>query len=178
MLKTQNKRDLDANFDSLLPCDIDSVKLKIIDLAREAWGQEIVTKPKLRTYRTFKVTFATENYVIKDISRRKRSLLRQLRIGILPLRIEKGRFRNLPVEERVCEICGNGDIEDEKHFVCGCQEYQDLRNMLYSKATDKQNEFPNMDTNAKFNYLVSDMWRDVATFINDAWCRRSNILYT
>ena len=55
---------------------------------------------------------------------------------------------------------------------------QELRNMLYSKATDKQNEFPNMETNAKFNYLVSDMWRDVATFINDAWCQRSNILYT
>ena len=117
-------------------------------------------------------------YVIKNISRRKRSLLCQLRIGILPLRIETGRFRNLPVEERVCEICGNGDIEDEKHFVCGCQEYHDLRNVLYSKAADKQIEFPNMDTNEKFNYLVSDMWRDVATFINDAWCRRSNILYT
>ena len=133
------------------------------------WEQKIVTKPKLRTYRTLKATFANENYVIKVISRRKRSLLCQLLIGILPLRIETGRFRNLPVEERVCEICGNGDIEDEKHFVCGCQEYQDLRNMLYSKATDKKNEFPNMDTNAKFNYLVSDMWRDVATFINDAW---------
>ena len=55
---------------------------------------------------------------------------------------------------------------------------QELRNMLYSKATDKQNEFTNMETNAKFNYLVSDMWRDVATFINDAGCQRSNILYT
>ena len=60
-----NSLDLDANFDALLPCDIDSVKLKIIGLAREAWEQEIVTKPKLRTYRTFKATFATENYVIE-----------------------------------------------------------------------------------------------------------------
>ena len=57
-----NSLDMDANFDLLLPCDIDSVKLKINDLA---WEQEIVTKPKLRTYRTFKATFATENYVIK-----------------------------------------------------------------------------------------------------------------
>ena len=87
-----NSFDLDANFDSLLPCDIDIVKLKIKDLAREAWEQEIVTKHKLRTYRTFKATFATENYVIKNISRRKRSLLCQLRIGILPLRIETGDF--------------------------------------------------------------------------------------
>ena len=112
-----NSLHLDADFDSLLPCDIDSVKLKMIDLAREAWEHEILAKPKLRTYRTFKATFASENYVIKNISRRKLSLLCQLRIGILPLRIETGRFRNFPVEERVCEICGNGDIEDEKHFV-------------------------------------------------------------
>ena len=79
-----NSLDLDANFDSLLPCDIDIVKLKINDLAREAREQEIVTKPKLRTYSTFKATFATENYVIKNVSRRKRSLFCQLCIGILP----------------------------------------------------------------------------------------------
>ena len=128
-----NSLDLDANFDSLLPCDIDIVKLKINDLAREAWEQEIVTKPKLRTYRTFKATFTTENYVIKNISRRKRSLLCQLRIGIVPLRIETGRFRNLPGEERVCEIRGNGDIEDGKHFVWVSRISGYTIHMLYFK---------------------------------------------
>ena len=114
-----NSLDLDANFDSLLSCDIDSVKLKIIDLAKEAWEQEIVTKPKLRTYRTFKATFATENYVIKNISRRKRSLLCQLRIGILPLRIETGRFRNLPVKNgfvRYAEMV----ISKMRNILCVC----------------------------------------------------------
>ena len=60
-----NSFDLDANFDSLLPCDIDIDKLRICHLRREAWEQGIVTKPKLRPCRTSKATFATENCVVK-----------------------------------------------------------------------------------------------------------------
>ena len=56
-----------------------------------------------------------------------RSFIAQLRLGILPLRIETGRFENLKdsltgrfrklkVEVRKCQICNLDDIEDEKHF--------------------------------------------------------------
>ena len=60
--------------------------------------------------------------------RSHRSLLAQLRSGILPLRLETGRFQNirdentghfqkLKVEERVCTLCNLNCIEDEIHFV-------------------------------------------------------------
>ena len=39
---------------------------------------------------------------------------------ILPLRIETGRFRNLPVEQRICELCELDMVEDEVHFLCTC----------------------------------------------------------
>ncbi len=59
------------------------------------------TKPKLRTYVKFKENICTEDYVKHCTSRRKRLLIAQFRIGILPLHIETGRFRDI-IDERVC----------------------------------------------------------------------------
>ena len=48
-------------------------------------------KPKLRTYSLFKQDMDTERYT-KIYSKSKRSILCQLRIGILPLEIELGHY--------------------------------------------------------------------------------------
>ncbi len=47
----------------------------------------------------------------------RRSYLAQLRNGILPLQLEVGRRISKAVEERLCLICNNGTVEDEKHFL-------------------------------------------------------------
>ena len=44
----------------------------------------------------------------------------QIRCGIPPIRIETGRFCNLPVENRPCEICNQNKVEDEFHFLMEC----------------------------------------------------------
>ena len=54
----------------------------------EKWRTDILSKPKLRTYVTFKSVLQTEEYLRNNMSRHKRSLLVQLRLGILPLEIE------------------------------------------------------------------------------------------
>ena len=94
---------------------------------------------KLRTYHfTFKDTFKTKSYLLHLLSRQHLSFIAQLRLGILPLQIETGRFENikdgltgrfrkLKVEECKCQICNSDDIEDEKHFVCICQVYDGER---------------------------------------------------
>ncbi len=66
------------------------------------WKHLLSTKPKLRTYVKFKENICTEDYVKHSTSRRKRSLMPQFRIGILPLHIETGRFRDKRIIERVC----------------------------------------------------------------------------
>ncbi len=43
-----------------------------------------------------------------------------LRIGILSLHIDTGKFWNVKVEDWVCQVCNNGDIENEYHFICIC----------------------------------------------------------
>ena len=83
----------------------------------EEWEIEVSKKPKLRTFKTFKKELHVEPYVKYVTDRQGRSLFAQLRCGILPLRIETGRFARIPVEERLCELCGESTVEDEFHFV-------------------------------------------------------------
>ena len=81
------------------------------------WLEEIHKMPKLRSYVLFKTNFAQENYLSLIQGRVKRSLLALLRLGTLPLEIEVGRYRGIPLEERLCQICKTGDIESECHFI-------------------------------------------------------------
>ncbi len=61
-------------------------------------------KPELRTYIKSKKQFETEQYIKFCVSCLKRSLLAQFRMGVLPLAIETGRFKSIPVEESVCVL--------------------------------------------------------------------------
>ena len=64
-----------------------------------------------------KKEYKTEKYISMNLTKRQRSILAQLRFGILPLRIETGRFRGEKVEERVCQLCNTGLVEYELHFL-------------------------------------------------------------
>ena len=58
-------------------------------------------KPKLRTYKLFIEIAKIEPYIACNLPRYQRSLLAQLRFGILPLSIETGRAQRKKVEERI-----------------------------------------------------------------------------
>ena len=64
--------------------------------------------------------FTCENYVTLNLMKSERSTLCQLRFGILPLRIETGRYIGEPAEQRLCRICPQNNVENETHFQqCG-----------------------------------------------------------
>ena len=89
---------------------------------------------KLRTYALFKEKPGLEPYqiVVKDV--RQRQLVSMLRMGVLPLRIETGRYeackvvgsKGVPVEFRVCKCCSLCKVEDEIHFLFECPLYSPL----------------------------------------------------
>ena len=57
------------------------------------WYDETQNKVKLRTYIKFKERFEPEEYLLHYMSKNKRSLIAQIRCGILPIFIETGRFK-------------------------------------------------------------------------------------
>ena len=125
----------------------------------------------------FKADFTQEDYFSLNIPKFHRSLFAQLRAGILPLQIEKGRYRNIPISERLCIICNDGEIEDEIHFVCSCAAYSDFRSDLFSYARTQFSDFDDVDVITKFVLLMSNCHKQMITFTVKACLKRRSIIY-
>ena len=106
------------------------------------------------------------------INHQKRALTTKLGMGILPIKIETDRIINMPLEERICELCRMNEIEDEEHFLCKCPVYDDLRYSLYRRAQDVCFDFNTYTSEEKLISLMKYVWRDVSTYIVNAWNRR------
>ena len=64
----------------------------------------------------------------------ERKIISQLRLGVIPLRLETARFLRplIPEKERVC-YCTSGEVENEVHFLFYCSKYSDLRTAWLNK---------------------------------------------
>ena len=82
---------------------------------------------KLCLYRLYKERIDAETYAIQAMPRNLRQLIAKFRSGTLPIRIETGRYENLPLVERTCKFCTLGGIEDDIHVLLKCELYSDLR---------------------------------------------------
>ena len=169
--------DLECVFSEKLSIDIHRVKIKLNDLMQEQWSNEMHNKPKLRTYVQIKGIFEPEPYVLSNISRQRRFLVAQIRLGILPIKIETGSFRSLPVQQRLCELCEMHKAENEIHFLCECPLYHDFRETLYDHAKLMTNAFVTMGMQEKFVYLMKHMWREVSCYFVQSWNIRKDNLY-
>ena len=56
-----------------------------------------------------------------------RKTFTQFRISNHKLEIERGRYENIPSEQRTCKMCDSGEIEDEFHFTFKCKKFDHLR---------------------------------------------------
>ncbi len=104
-------------FEEKTSCNIRELQICNHNIWKDKWNFFLPNKPKLKTYISFKEQYCTEDYVKLCIPRKERSMLAQIRFGILPLHIETGRFRGTALEERTCQICNSQSIEDEFHFI-------------------------------------------------------------
>ena len=88
--------------------DLNYVQEKLFSLMQEEWAENILTMPKCVK---FKSDITTASYLKANITRTQRSLLAQLRLGILPLAIETDRYYRIPLEKRFCKLCNECLIE-------------------------------------------------------------------
>ena len=78
---------------------------RIRDISFQNWYSNITTKSKLRSYCEFKSLLVPEKYLFCIPYFHKRRALSRLRCSDHPLRIETGRWSNIPPNERFCELC-------------------------------------------------------------------------
>ena len=175
------------HFISKTPVNTKHVKELFMAKTENDWKLELESKPKLRVYKTFKNKYETENYLNTYISKSKRSLLVQFRTGVLPLRIETGRFhlikdtssnklRKLNVDERTCLLCKSNEVEDEIHFLCHCVAYENLRSNLFKSVVQNIPQFHSLSDNEKFVIIVNSYEKQLVDFIYQAWRIRQDLL--
>ena len=112
---------------------------------------------KRRTYRQYKNVFKTEYYVKCNISRGHRRVLAKFRSCNLPLAIETGRYIRPKTRlfERHCKYCNTDSVEDEIHFLVGCEFYSDLRYKLFQSAYSLNDRFKYYDSLDKLVWLMN-----------------------
>ena len=167
----------DDLFYRVLPCDLDYVKSIITQNDTADWDLKRFSSDKLRYYNLYKLDKSPAEYTSMNISKYQRSLFSQFRAGILPLEIEIGRYKHIPLNERLCRVCNNGAIEDEIHFLCECNTYKEERLILFSKALTGNDGFQEMDMLDKFVYLMANHERAVISFLSKAVQKRRSFLY-
>ena len=101
-----------------------TVRLK--DIFIQSWMQQCIDCSKSCNYHLYKTTFGIEKY-LDNLPSCYRFALTKLRTANHKLPIEKGRYRNLPREERKCNLCNQEKIGDEFHFLLECPFLTEIR---------------------------------------------------
>jgi hypothetical protein len=103
-------------------------KSRVIDTYIQDWHRIVDNSPVLDMYCVYKPVFVYEHY-LDHIPKSLRTYITKLRLSVLPLRIQTGRYasQNTPRNERHCLLCNETDLEDEFHFVCKCTKYSTIR---------------------------------------------------
>ena len=156
------------------------VKSKVNLLYNENWKNEIKRKPKLRFYRLFKNEPKTENYLLIHLSPMERSYIAQVRLGILQIAIETGRFKSIPVEKRLFILCNTGKIEDEFHVLFECKVYELIRKVWLHKINLIYDNTVDLSINDKQLYLnhIFQYPRITAKYIVQLMKHRDSVIYS
>lgn len=109
---------------------------------------------KLRTYRLYKDRIGVEDYVM-SLQKHNGQMLAKFRSGSLQIAVERGRYNDTPLHERLCNFCHSGSIEDEQHILLHCELYNDLRYDLCQHMQNICNDFDTLPTLVKFCKILT-----------------------
>jgi hypothetical protein len=149
-----------------------------------AWRQDLNRNDsKLRTYKDFKLGISLENYLLCGGNVANRKEFTKLRISSHQLRIERGRYtrpRKTPVEDRLCTLCNNGDVETERHYILTCSQFNDERTTLYGQL-NSFTDFSALTADQKFIFIMSynegdsEVLKYILEFINRSHAVRKSL---
>ena len=165
------------NFELKTCCDIPYCRRMLMEKYNEDWNQLLGAKPKLRTYRNIKNKFCPESYTLLNLKRNERSVLAQIRCGILPIHIETGRFVNIKAEDRICTLCNANEVEDEYHFLFYCQLYEFERENFYRELRTSYPNIDQLNNPCKLRFLFNMEPRKLGKYAVRIWDIRQQKLY-
>ena len=149
--------DHNINMIDMVPTNLKAFKIKIEDNWHQTWRYMADDKPKLRTYMKWKECPVPELYTTSKLPKYHRSLITKLALGVLPIRIETGRYEKLPFKDRTCPSCKGNIVETEEHFLFHCPLYASQREQIMPNESDR-NWVEIRRKPFSFGRLVNRMW--------------------
>ena len=107
-------------------------------------------------------------------------MITKLKIGIMPLALEMGRFTDVPLEYRTCRVCDDSLLEDEYHFLLYCDnpELVEIRTrFFYEYKWLEEVEDPTDKVELVRLWLQSQNLRKTARFVEEMVEERKNLMY-
>ena len=98
----------------------------------------------------------------------------KLKMGVLPLQIELGRWKDVPLEYRVCRVCESNELEDEYHHVLFCDALVVTRTHLFGELEDVN--YDNKESLLKSIFKRENL-KTAGRFIEAMYMERRELLY-
>ncbi len=157
--------------------NLDTIKNALLEKMGRDWLTSIQNMKKLDVYKCVKINFGVEKYLLLNLSKYEKALLSQLRYGVLPLRVETGRFVGESHENRICTLCDLNCVENTMHFLFQCPLYTNNRNELYNRAKLVLPEWNNLTEVEKLCKLFTELPRSLGRYVKHSFLLRRQTLF-
>lgn len=171
-----------SNYKSTIQHFLPNIKQRIIDQCIQEQSSKIFSSEKLSF---FQKLYMRKRSPYVDILRKRseRSSISRIRLSAHKLAIESGRYNATIRNERYCNACKTGAIEDETHFLFQCKAYSHLRNSYFSNfyKISKINIANNLDKeryilHVCLNSEIHTILNITVKFINDCFEHRCQLV--
>ena len=115
------------------------ISIDLYDNGKNSFYSSVMKINEYYNFNHFNYSSLNDCSTYLDLTRKDplRKTLVKLRISCHKLRIETGRYDNIPRNERICNFCNCNKIEDETHFLLDCPAYSQVRGIFFSKIESK-----------------------------------------
>ena len=149
----------DLNYDFSCNSLSDSIVNRYIGIMKNKyvsyWNQTLQQSQKLSFYCTIKDDYISSPYLVLTRKKHSRKALVRFRISSHQLRIETGRYENIPRNERICHFCTSNKIEDENHFLLDCKAYPQIRDIFFFKLETKIPDFKTLSHDTLISLVMN-----------------------
>ena len=151
-----------------------ATKLKIVsalnDLAVQDWYGKLNQSSKGRNYNLYKNNMNIEPY-LTSLPKLLYIPLIKFRTSNYKLPIETGRWENINIEDRKCQLCYKNDLGDDFHYLLTCSYFDhDRKNYIKPYFYTRPNIIKYKKINDKQEYKTTDKFIKVYEYNNEQVC--------
>ena len=103
-----------------------TIKLRLSDIHNQRWSETVFNNGVCINYRVMTKHSKLKGYLTTLPKKYMYSMLK-FKCANIKIPIVRGWYANMPVDERVCNLCQSNEIGDEFHYLFNCNFFDDHR---------------------------------------------------